>query len=35
MQRVSGLVGVPVWVASVGPGRNETIVRHDPFAARA
>ena len=35
VEKVSTLVGVPVWVASVGPGRNETIVRHDPFAARA
>jgi len=32
IDRVSELVKTPVWVASVGPGRGETIVRHDPFA---
>lgn len=31
MDRVSQLVGIPIWVASVGPGRTETIVRHNPF----
>ncbi|MEP6655400.1 MAG: adenylosuccinate synthase [Myxococcales bacterium] len=31
MDRVSRLVGIPIWVASVGPGRTETIVRHNPF----
>jgi len=30
--RVSELVGVPVWVTSVGPGRAQTIVTHNPFA---
>ncbi|HEY4188305.1 MAG TPA: adenylosuccinate synthase [Polyangia bacterium] len=34
LTRVSELVKTPVWVASVGPGRLETIVRHDPFASR-
>jgi adenylosuccinate synthase len=29
--RVSELVGVPVWVTSVGPSRAETIVDHNPF----
>ena len=32
IDRVSALVGIPVWVASVGPGRTQTVVRHDPFA---
>jgi adenylosuccinate synthase len=31
IERVSRLVGIPVWVASVGPGRAETVVRHNPF----
>ena len=33
VDRVEELVGVPVDVLSVGPGRDETIVRRDPFAA--
>jgi adenylosuccinate synthase len=33
IDRVSALVATPVWVASVGPGRLETIVRHNPFDA--
>jgi adenylosuccinate synthase len=32
IERVSALIGIPVWVASVGPGRTQTVVRHDPFA---
>lgn len=35
IDRVAELVQTPVWVASVGPGRSETIVRHDPFVRRA
>jgi len=31
VDRISALVETPVWVASVGPGRLETIVRHNPF----
>ena len=31
IERVSALAGVPVWVTSVGPGRGQTIVSHDPF----
>jgi adenylosuccinate synthase len=31
IDRVSALVGIPVWVASVGPARTETIIRHNPF----
>jgi adenylosuccinate synthase len=31
LERVSQLVGLPVWVTSVGPGRTETIVRRNPF----
>ena len=31
LDRVSALVKTPVWVASVGPGRLETIIRHDPW----
>lgn len=31
VERVSGLVGVPVWATSWGPGRSETILTHDPF----
>jgi adenylosuccinate synthase len=32
IDRVTALVGIPVWVASVGPARTETIVRHNPFS---
>jgi adenylosuccinate synthase len=35
VDRVEALVGVPVELVSVGPGRDETIVRADPFRARA
>jgi len=31
LERVSDLTKTPIWVASVGPGRLDTIVRHDPF----
>lgn len=31
LERVSDLTKTPVWVASVGPGRLDTIVRHNPF----
>lgn len=31
VDRVEALVGVAVEILSVGPGRDETIVRHDPF----
>lgn len=31
LDRVAELVGVPVWVTSVGPGRAETMVRTNPF----
>ena len=31
VERVEALVGVPVDLLSVGPGRDETIVRSDPF----
>ena len=31
LERVEGLVGVPVELISVGPGRDETIARLDPF----
>lgn len=31
LRRVSELAGVPVWIASVGAGRTETIVRHAVF----
>jgi adenylosuccinate synthase len=33
IERVSALAGIPVWVTSVGPGRGQTIVSHDPFGA--
>jgi adenylosuccinate synthase len=33
MERLSQLVGIPIWVASVGPARTETIVRHNPFSS--
>ena len=33
MSRLSDLLGVPIWVASVGPGREQTIVRHNPFSS--
>jgi adenylosuccinate synthase len=29
--RISALAGVPVWITSVGPGRTQTVVSHDPF----
>jgi adenylosuccinate synthase len=32
--RISELVGVPLALVSVGPGRDETIVRDNPFVAR-
>jgi adenylosuccinate synthase len=32
VERVSQLAGIPIWVASVGPARTETIVRHNPFS---
>jgi adenylosuccinate synthase len=35
IDRLALLVGVPIWVASVGPGRAETILRHNPFAPAA
>jgi adenylosuccinate synthase len=31
MHRLSELLEVPIWVASVGPGREQTIVSHNPF----
>jgi adenylosuccinate synthase len=31
VEHVEALVGVPVDLVSVGPGRDETIVRSDPF----
>ena len=31
VERVETLVGVPVEIISVGPGRDETIARIDPF----
>jgi adenylosuccinate synthase len=31
VERVEAIVGVPVELLSVGPGRDETIVRSDPF----
>jgi adenylosuccinate synthase len=32
--RISELVGVPLALISVGPGRNETIVKDNPFLAK-
>ena len=34
VSRVEALVGVPVELISVGPGRDETIARSDPFRAK-
>jgi adenylosuccinate synthase len=31
VDRVEALVGVPIEILSIGPGRDETIVRSDPF----
>ncbi|HEY2904245.1 MAG TPA: adenylosuccinate synthase [Polyangia bacterium] len=31
--RVSALCGVPIWMTSTGPGRLQTVVSRDPFAA--
>jgi adenylosuccinate synthase len=33
VDRVSALVGIPVWATSWGPGRLQTIVTQDPFSA--
>ncbi|MES1158077.1 MAG: adenylosuccinate synthase [Haliangium ochraceum] len=33
IERVERLIGIPVWVASVGPARPETIIWHNPFTA--
>jgi adenylosuccinate synthase len=35
LARISELVGVPLALISVGPGRNETITKLDPFAPSA
>ncbi|HLK92225.1 MAG TPA: adenylosuccinate synthase [Polyangia bacterium] len=32
VERVSALVGIPVWATSWGPGRSQTVVSRDPFA---
>ena len=32
ISRVEELIGAPISVISVGPGREQTIVRNDPFA---
>ena len=29
---IERLIGAPMWVVSVGPGREETILLRDPFA---
>jgi len=34
LERVAELTKTPIWVASVGPGRLDTIVRHDPFQSQ-
>ncbi|HVR62654.1 MAG TPA: adenylosuccinate synthase [Polyangia bacterium] len=31
--RISALCAVPIWATSTGPGRTQTVVAHDPFAA--
>jgi adenylosuccinate synthase len=31
VMRVSALAGIPIWVTSVGPGRNQTLVARNPF----
>ena len=33
VDRVSALVGIPVWATSWGPGRLQTIVTKDPFSS--
>jgi adenylosuccinate synthase len=33
VERVSKLVGIPVWATSWGAGRSQTVVSKDPFAA--
>ena len=33
IDRIAELAGIPVWVASVGANRAETVVRHNPFTA--
>jgi adenylosuccinate synthase len=32
--RVSELVGLPIGLISLGPGRGETLAKLDPFAGR-
>jgi adenylosuccinate synthase len=34
VDRVSSLVGIPVWATSWGPGRSQTVVTADPFAGQ-
>jgi adenylosuccinate synthase len=34
VERIEALVGVPVEILSVGPGRDETIMRTEPFRPR-
>jgi adenylosuccinate synthase len=34
VERVSALVGLPIWMTSWGPGRSQTLVTHNPVAAR-
>jgi adenylosuccinate synthase len=33
VERISTLAGIPIWVTSVGPGRAQTVVAKNPFAA--
>jgi adenylosuccinate synthase len=33
VERISALAGIPIWVTSVGPGRAQTVVARNPFAA--
>jgi adenylosuccinate synthase len=33
LERLQALVGIPVTIVSTGPDRDQTIIRHNPFAA--
>ncbi|MGA2190117.1 MAG: adenylosuccinate synthetase, partial [Steroidobacteraceae bacterium] len=32
LERLQALVGIPITIISTGPERDQTIIRHNPFA---
>jgi adenylosuccinate synthase len=32
LERLQALVGIPITIISTGPDRDQTIIRHNPFA---